>query len=252
VKLRPARNEAELSRHAAAQVLRALRQNPDLLLGVATGSTPTLTYARLAIARAKEPALFRRLRVLTLDEWLGLPRLHPGSCEAYVRDKILGPLGVDSSRYQGWRSTSRDPRGECRRMARWLHRNGPLDLAVLGLGQNGHLLMNEPGPALDPAPHVARLAESTRRHPMLRSTGAIPRFGLTVGLADILRTKAILLLVSGHHKRAPLKRMVAGQVSTRCPASFLWLHPDVTVHHDRASREEGTPSSRRSVRRTET
>jgi galactosamine-6-phosphate isomerase len=75
---------------------------------------------------------------------------------------------------------------------------------------------------------------------MLRSTGAVPRFGLTVGLADILRTKAILLLVSGRHKRAPLKRMLGGRVSTRCPASFLWLHPDVTVHYDQASREERT------------
>jgi len=118
-------------------------------------------------------------------------------------------------------------------MSRWLDRSGPMDLCILGLGTNGHLLMNEPGTTLDPAPHVARLAESTRRHPMLRAMGAVPRFGFTVGLADVLRTRTILLLVSGRHKRAPLRRMLVGRVSTRCPASFLWLHPDVTVHYDR-------------------
>ena len=236
MKLRPAKDEADLSRHAAAQVLRALRRNPDLLLGVATGRSPTLTYARLAAARAREPALFRRLRVLTLDEWLGLPARHPGSCEAYVREKLLGPLGVDRSRYRGWRTESRAPRLECERMSRWLRRHGPIDLCVLGLGQNGHLLMNEPAPAIDPAPHVARLAESTRRHSMLQSARTVPRFGLTVGLADVLRTRAILLLVSGRAKRAALERMLCGPVSTRCPASFLWLHPDVTVHYDEAAR----------------
>jgi len=233
VKLRPAMDEASLSRHAAAQVLRELRRKPDLLLGVATGATPTLTYERLAAARAMEPALFRRLRIVTLDEWLGLPHRHPGSCETYVRERILGPLGVDPSRYRGWRSASRAPRVDCERMSRWLDHNGPMDLCILGLGRNGHLLMNEPGPALDPAPHVARLAESTRRHPMLRSMRAVPRFGLTVGIADVLRTRTILLLVSGRHKRAPLRRMLGGRVSTRCPASFLCIHPDVTVHYDR-------------------
>jgi len=237
VKLRRAKDEADLSRHAAAQVLRELQRKPDLLLGVATGATPTLTYERLGGARAMEPALFRRLRILTLDEWLGLPPRHPASCEAYVREKLLGPLGVDPSRYRGWRTESRAPRVECERMSRWLGRHGPMDLCILGLGQNGHLLMNEPGPTLDPAPHVARLAESTRRHSMLRSTGAVPRFGLTMGLADVLQAKAILLLVSGRHKRAALERMLRGRVSTRCPASFLWLHPEVTVHYDRASRE---------------
>jgi galactosamine-6-phosphate isomerase len=238
VRLRPAKDEGDLSRHAADQVLRELRRKPDLLLGVATGQTPTLTYERLARARAKAPALFRHLRILTLDEWLGLPPRHPASCEAYVREKILGPLGVDPSRYRGWQTASRAPHANCARMSRWLRRNGPMDLCILGLGRNGHLLMNEPTSTIDPAPHVARLAEETRRHPMLRSTTPVPRFGLTLGLADLLQTRSILLLVSGRHKRAPLKRLLAGRVSMRCPASFLWLHPDVTVHYDRASRKE--------------
>jgi 6-phosphogluconolactonase/glucosamine-6-phosphate isomerase/deaminase len=62
-----------------------------------------------------------------------------------------------------------------------------------------------------------------------------PRHGLTFGLADILASKAILLLVSGRHKKAPFRRMLGGEVTTRCPASFLWLHPDVTVCCDRAA-----------------
>jgi len=96
-------------------------------------------------------------------------------------------------------------------------------------------LMNEPAADLPPGPHVARLSESTRRHSMLEALRSSPRFGLTMGLGDILKSRVVVLLVSGRHKAAPLRRMLAGRVTTRCPASFLWLHPDVTVYCDRAA-----------------
>jgi galactosamine-6-phosphate isomerase len=223
----------EMSRRAARQIQRALRRKPDLLIGLATGATPTRTYELLAAAREAEPSRFRHLRVVKLDEWLGLPLGHPGSCESDLRRKVLGPLAVSRSRYRGFASRPRDPHAESRKLGRWLARHGPLDLCVLGLGTNGHLLMNEPGPALDPAPHVARLAPSTRRHSMLASTRVPPARGLTVGLGDILRAREVLLLISGSHKAAAFREMLARRVSTRCPASFLWLHPAATVHCDR-------------------
>ncbi len=222
-----------MSRRAASHVLDAIRRRPGLLLGAVTGDSPRGTYRRLVRARARAPRLFRRLRVLAMDEWVGLPRAHPAACETFVRREIAEPLELDRSRWQSWRSDARDLVAETRRVTRWLDREGPLDLCLLGLGRNGHLLMNEPGPALDPAPRAARLTPSTRRHPMVRALTPRPRFGFTLGLRDILRSRAIVLLVSGRHKSAPLRRMLSGAVTTRCPASLLWLHPDVTVYCDR-------------------
>ena len=155
--------------------------------------------------------------------------------ESYLEDKLLGPLRIPRSRYQGFRPRPRDAGAECARIARWLARHGPIDLCVLGLGRNGHLLMNEPAPSLPPGPHVALLSPSTRRHSMLEGLKTPPRRGLTMGLADILQSRTILLLVSGRQKAAPLRRMLSGRVTTRCPASFLWLHSHVTVHCDRAA-----------------
>ncbi len=224
-----ARDHGEMSRQAAARIARDLRRRPDLLLGLATGATPTRTYAALAEMRAREPSLLRRVRIVKLDEWLGLPMRHPATCETYLRENVLGPWEVARSRYRGFQSQPPDPAAESARLARWLERHGPLDLCVLGLGRNGHLLMNEPADALRAGPHVARLAPSTR---VLK---APPRRGLTMGLADILQSRAILLLVSGRQKIAPLRRMMNGRVTTRCPASLLWLHADVTVYCDRES-----------------
>lgn len=224
-----------MSRRAEGHILRALRRERGLLLGVATGDTPARTYERLARRRVSEPALFRRLRIVGLDEWLGLPARHPLTCASYIQERILRPLGIARARSRGFRPAAREPRREALRMSRWLSRNGPLDLCILGLGRNGHLLMNEPAAALPPFAHVARLAPGTRRHPTLRGLETPPRRGLTLGLGEILQSRAILLLVSGRHKRAALKRTLAGRVSPRCPASFLWLHPDVTVCCDRAA-----------------
>lgn len=222
-----------MSRRAAGHVLSELRRKPDLLLGVATGATPARTYEHLAARRPAAPGLFRRLRVLGLDEWLGLPVGHPATCARYIRERILDPLGIPRSRFHGFRAASARPAVEVLRLSRWLDRHGPIDLCLLGLGRNGHLLMNEPARALRPRAHVAILAESTRRHSMLTGVRVAPRRGLTLGLADVLRSLRILLLVSGRHKRHALARILEGTVSTSCPASFLWLHPDVTVLCDR-------------------
>lgn len=235
MRIEVARDYEDLSRRAARDMLGEIRRKPGLLLGVATGDSPRRAYERLAASRAREPEVFRAIHVVALDEWLGLEPGHPASCEGYVRERILGPLGLGRSRYQGFRSWAEDPEAECRRMSLWLERHGPLDLCVLGLGRNGHLLMNEPAATFDPSVHVARLTPSTRRHPMMKALRPVPRFGFTLSLAHILQSRRILLLVSGRHKAIPLKRMLRGRVSTRCPASFLWLHPEVTVYCDRAA-----------------
>jgi galactosamine-6-phosphate isomerase len=235
VRLHIAKDEEGLSAQAAAHLLREIRRRPALLLGLATGASPTRTYARLAGVAGAEPSRFARVRILKLDEWLGLPANHPASSEAYLRANVLRPWGIPRSRYQGPRSRPADPAAECARLARWLRGHGPIDVCVLGLGRNGHLLMNEPADALVPGPHVARLAPSTRRHSMLAGLRRPPARGLTMGMADILRSRTILLLVSGRHKTAPLRRMIQRRVTSRCPASLLWLHPDVTVYCDRAA-----------------
>ena len=72
-----------------------------------------------------------------------------------------------------------------------------------------------------------------RRHTMLKGLSSPPHRGLTLGLGEVLRSRSILLLVSGAAKRQALGQALEGRITTRCPASFLWLHPDVTVICDR-------------------
>jgi galactosamine-6-phosphate isomerase len=228
-------NHEVLSRRAAERILAALGCKPDLLLCAAGGSTPARAYQLLAEHHAPKPSAFAALRLVQLDEWGGLSRDDPGSCETQLRAALITPLGLASDRCFGFRSDAADPHAECERVRARLAAEGPIDLCVLGLGLNGHVGMNEPEASLPPFAHVARLTEVSLRHPMLVQSRTRPTHGLTLGLAEILASHEILLLVSGTNKRAPLQRLLKREVTTEFPASLLWLHPNWTLLCDRAA-----------------
>ena len=104
---------------------------------------------------------------------------------------------------------------------------GPVDICILGLGLNGHIALNEPADALEPGPHVAKLSSKSIQHSMLSGVRKKPAFGLTLGIADILQSKMVLMLISGNEKKEITRLFLTGKVSTRLPASFLWIHPNV-------------------------
>ena len=210
-----------LDRAAAALIREAAQAKPDLLICLASGDTPTGTYALLADA----PDRLASARFIQLDEWAGLGADDPASCAAYLERTVRGPLAVPADRWIGIRGDAPDASAECRRVATALAAAGPIDLCILGLGRNGHLGLNEPAESFDPSCHVATLAEQSHGHPMLAGTDSV-REGLTLGLGDILRSRRILLLVSGAAKRAPLARLAERRVWPQLPASFLWLHGD--------------------------
>jgi galactosamine-6-phosphate isomerase len=218
-----------LSRRAAELISDAVRCRPDLLLCAAAGSSPALAYGLLGQAARQDPALFGQVRVMQVDEWGGLAMADPATCETDLKTRLLAPLGITPDRYQGFRSDAGDPESECERVSQWLSRNGPIDLCVLGVGTNGHLAMNEPAEALRPGPHVACLSPSSLQHPMLAASKAVPAYGLTLGMGDLLQSRKILLLASGERKRPVLQRLREPSLNPQFPVSFLWLHPEVTV-----------------------
>ena len=218
-----------VSRRAAAMIESEVRRRPDLLLCAAAGSSPARTYELLGEQAAQDPALFSQMRVIKVDEWGGLDPGDPATCESDLRTRLLVPLRIAPDRYEGFSSRPPDPARECERIAQWLARHGPIDLCVLGVGVNGHIAMNEPAQALRPGPHVARLAESSLRHPMLAASAAKPAYGLTLGIGNLLQSRTILLLAGGERKRPVLERLRRPEVTPLFPVSFLWLHPGATV-----------------------
>ncbi len=223
----------DLSRKGAAFVEAHLRQKPESLLCAASGSSPLGLYRNLAAAHARDGGPFSRLRVIKLDEWGPLSATDPGSCEHYVQEEIVKPLGITPDRYFTLAGDAPDPEAKCKAFSSVLEDVGPIDISVLGLGVNGHLGMNEPGPWLHETAHVAALAKESRGHTMLAAADTKPEYGLTLGMGEILRSRAVLLLVSGAKKQDAMHRLLSREITTQFPASLLWIHGNATIICDR-------------------
>ncbi len=217
-----------MSKAAAKLICQALHKNPRLLLCAASGSTPTGTYKELAIAHHKSPKLFEGLRVLKLDEWIIDDISASSTCETYLKEKLLTPLGIDHDRYFGFDNSAHSAKSECNRMDKVLLQEGPIDLCILGIGTNGHIGLNEPSEKLSLNWHVTDLAIDSMGHPMLNSETK-PKKGITLGLDGIFKSRQVILLINGKHKQEITKRFFEQEISSFLPASLLWLHKNVTL-----------------------
>lgn len=220
-----------MSRRAADWLVERIRQRPDSLISLAAGSTPKRTYELLAAHGESERATFLSCRFIKLDEWGGLTMDDAATCEHQLQSLLIEPLDA-ARRYTAFQSDSLNPAAECDRIAGWLLENGPIDVAVLGLGINGHVGFNEPASYLQPHAHVAELSTASMGHEMLLKSNGLPTYGVTLGMADLLQANEILLIAGGSTKRGPVERLLSGQLTTAFPASLLHLHPRVTMFCD--------------------
>jgi galactosamine-6-phosphate isomerase len=223
-----------MSQKAAQIVLDEVSTKPDLLFCAATGNSPTGMYAGMA----ENKELFRKMKVIKMDEWGIIPLSHPDSCESYLQKHLLDPLEIPESHYTGFDTKAQIVDQEIGRMHNFISQNGPFDICILGLGKNGHIAFNEPDEYLEPEFHKAKLAASTIQHDPALSQGSEPAYGLCVGMRDILLSKKIIFLVTGKGKQTAIDQIMTKKITTECPASFLWMHPNVECLIDNSSLEK--------------
>ena len=219
------KDKEEMAAIASSIIGEAIKQKPNLLLCAATGNSPTETYQQLISRKADVD--FSQLRIIKLDEWGGVPMTYPNTCEQYLQYHLIKPLGISSDRYFAFHSNAESPENEITKMQTILANNGPIDVCTLGLGLNGHIALNEPASHLLPDCHIATLSTKSMQHSMAIGMPVKPSYGLTMGMADIMKARLIVLLISGQNKKEIISRFLSKEITTQLPASFLWLHPNV-------------------------
>ncbi|MEO8430723.1 MAG: glucosamine-6-phosphate deaminase [Acidobacteriota bacterium] len=246
----------EVACEAAALLAAMLRRRLATTLVLASGKTMMPVYRELVRLHRAGRAPFRRADAFVLDE-LAVPAGDPRSFRSFMDDRLFSRVDIDPRRIHALRGDAPDPERECARFERELRRAGPADLAIAGIGRNGHVAYLEPGASLAPRTSVVRLSDATRRS--LRDDGMrpVPREALTMGIETILAARRILLVATGRAKARALASALEGKVGARCPASYLSLHPALTVLADGAaargldrltSAREVSPISRRAPR----
>lgn len=205
-------NPEQLAQAAADFISAQVRAKPDLSLLVATGHTPMPTYAELARRVRAGEVNFSRVTAVQLDEYLGIEDDDPRSLWGWMRRSFVEPLGLT-------RTVRLDSPTQFEAAIREL---GGLDLAILGLGPNGHLGFNEPpSPPDAPTRTLALTPASLASNAAYWGELAVPTGAITAGMDVILAARQTLLLVGGAHKRAILHAALEGPETPEVPASFL-------------------------------
>ncbi|WP_291430479.1 glucosamine-6-phosphate deaminase [Deinococcus sp.] len=204
--------DAEQLAQAAADFITAqVRANPHLSILVATGNTPMPTYAELARRVEAGDVDFSRATAVQLDEYLGIEDDDPRSLWNWMRRSFVEPLGLT-------RTVRLHSPGQFGAAIRDL---GGLDLAILGLGPNGHLGFNEPPSPPDAPTRTLALTPASLESNRAYWGVAVPAGAITAGMDVILAARQTLLLVSGAHKRGVLHAALRGPETPEVPASFL-------------------------------
>jgi glucosamine-6-phosphate deaminase len=211
-----------------------MTENPNAVLGLATGSTPIGLYRKL-IEKYQEGVLsFEKITTFNLDEYCGLTPDHPQSYHYFMHNNLFDHIDMKPENINIPRGIGAEPEELCREYNEKL-KTALIDLQVLGIGNNGHIGFNEPGTPFDQETFVIELTEDTREanKRFFNSIDEVPRYAITMGIRNIMAAKKILLLASGVQKAPAIRQLIYGAVSEEFPASVLKLHPDVTVILDR-------------------
>lgn len=212
---------ASLARHA----------DPSVILP--TGKTPLPFYEELLKSKGRiKPFSYRQL-----DEYIGLPPDHPRLFLGEMQKNLLRPLGMRTALH--FNSASMNLKSEIDRVSAYLRENPPADIAILGIGPNGHVGFNEPPYAtFDSGVHVVDLAPETiaaNSADWKKEYGRFPTRAITMGIADLKKSAETILLVRGAAKAEILARALRGPVTETVPASYLQHQPNVTIIADDAA-----------------
>lgn len=220
-----------MSEVAAEIVATAITANPELVLALPTGSTPLGMFNAL-IARVKAGTLdLSRAQFFCLDEYVGVTPDDPNSLTGWLFRSFMDPASVPRENVHTVPATAADPEQALQAYEAELAALGGMQLAVLGLGPNGHIAYNEPGSPSDSRTRVLNLTQqSIDQAAAYWAPGTpTPTTAMTMGVATLLEAERIVLIVSGESKAEMLRRALEDTPSSDVPASWLQLVPEKTL-----------------------
>ena len=220
--------------HAAAAIRAAIDRKGRARVVAATGASQIAFLERLTRAdRIEWPAV----ELFHLDEYIGLPVSHPASFRRFLRERLVRPTGITTFHELDGEA---DPALVCDRVGQ-LIAGAPVDIAFLGIGENGHLAFNDPPADFDClAPYiVVTLDDACRRQQVgegwFATIDDVPRTAISMSIGQILKAEELLVIVPDARKAAAVKATLEGDITPMVPASILRSHSNATLYLDSAA-----------------
>lgn len=229
----------DMSQKAAEIIGQIIKDNPKAKLGLATGSTPVGTYQNLAKAYQEGELDFSQVSTVNLDEYVGIDPTNPQSYQYFMKENLFDHINIDQDK-------THLPKEEgtleesVKAYNKLLDDFGQRDIQVLGVGPNGHIAFNEPADKLNARTSIVELAEATieANSRFFDSYDDVPRKAMSMGMADIFDSKALIVLASGKNKHAAIQKLLDDdKIDTHFPVSFIRLHPKTYLLVDKDAYE---------------
>ena len=228
----------EISKKASEIIAAQLILKNDSILGLATGSTPIGTYKCLIEKYNNQEIDFSKVKSINLDEYVGLETNNNQSYRYFMNHNLFDHVNIDKNNTNVPNGLEQDENKECERYHKLIE-NNPIDLQILGIGNNGHIGFNEPSDTFSLKTHKVKLTESTieANKRFFESIDEVPKYAYTMGIGEIMSAKKILILASGKAKAPIIKKLLENEVTPNIPASILKFHNDCTLIVDKEAFE---------------
>ena len=227
--------EADFDREVAMRVTKQVLIKPESLLGLATGSTP-LNIFDWIIKFHKELGIdYSKVKTCNLDEYVGVAASAKESCRYRIDEQLLKKINIRYENTYVPNGMTQPIEAELKAFKEKVEGFGGIDLQILTIGTNGHIAFNEPGTPFDTTYRIAPISQSTidAKASMFGGPEKVPRFGITMGIRDIMAARKILLVAKGRSKAPVIKKILSGELTIDVPATVVLLHPNVEIIVDR-------------------
>lgn len=228
----------QLAEIASEIVWDALGQKPNLVLGLATGSTPIGLYEILVRMHKEDGLDFSGVTTFNLDEYVGIPCEHPQSYHTFMATHFFDHVNIPPQNRHIPQNTAENHETFCKTYEEAIVRAGGIDIQILGIGTDGHIGFNEASSSLASRTRIKTLSKSTLEANAMHFGGdinAVPEMAITMGIGTIMDAKQCLLLANGASKSAAIAEAVEGPITAMVPASILQMHPNTVVLIDEAA-----------------
>ena len=209
--------------------------NRHSVLGLPTGSTPLGLYKYLIEAHKKGYMDFSNIKTFNLDEYYRLDRNDPQSYYYFMMENLINHINIDTKNVDIPNCMLKDIEKECEDYEERIKAAGGIDLQIIGIGNNGHIGFNEPGPVFSKKTHLVNLSQSTieANARFFKSIEDVPTKAVTMGIQTIMQSKRLLLIASGLGKADAIYKTIKGEIDPMVPASIIQLHRNATVIIDK-------------------
>ena len=213
-----------------------VKNNPNCVLGLATGASPIPTYDNIIKMHKEENVSFKDVKTYNLDEYCDLPKSDKNSYYTFMHEQLFNGLDILEENVHFLDGNAEDCDAECKRYDNEINEAGGIDIQLLGIGNNAHIGFNEPAESFTDGSFKVKLTDSTiEANKIYFDENPMPHYALTMGVKQIMAAKKIILIATGPKKAEAIRNMVKGEVTPLVPASVLQEHDDVLIFLDEAA-----------------